>query len=376
MRPNERNSVKQSHRWVIKIGSALLTNDGRGLDELAIADWVDQLASLSQAGIELVLVSSGSIAAGMVRLNLSKRPREIFRLQAAAAVGQMGLVQCYERNFQRYQLHTAQILLTHDDLSNRERYLNARSTLRTLVEYGVIPIVNENDTVVTEEIRFGDNDTLGALVANLIEADLLVILTDQDGLFDRDPRLHAHAKMINRVQSSASDLAAMAGSSSGHLGQGGMSTKVRAARMAARSGAYTVIANGRTSHILQRLHQGEALGTLLVPDQEPMLARKQWLAGHLQAKGELTLDQGAVTVLCARGKSLLAVGVIQLNGDFSRGEMVRIKDPEGEVLAHGLINYSSREAALILGQPSHAIESILGYVGEAELVHRDNLVLL
>lgn len=372
----ERAPIKQSRRWVIKIGSALLTNDGLGLDEAAIADWVDQLASLNRSGIELVLVSSGSIAEGMARLHLSSRPREIFRLQAAAAVGQMGLIQCYERNFKRYQLNTAQILLTHDDLSNRERYLNARGTLRVLVDYGVVPVINENDTVVTEEIRFGDNDTLGALVTNLVEADLLVILTDQDGLFNQDPRLYKDASLVSQIQARSSSLEKMAGGSSGTLGQGGMLTKVRAARMAARSGAHTVIANGRTSGILHRLRQGEILGTLLVASQEPILARKQWLAGHLQAKGELKLDQGAVTMLCDQGKSLLAVGVTQVNGSFSRGEMVRIKNPDGKILAHGLINYNTQETVRILGQPSHAIEAILGYVGEEELVHRDNLVLL
>ena len=363
-------------RWVVKIGSALLTDDGKGLDKQAIAGWVDQLAQLRQQGVEIVLVSSGSIAEGMVRLGWAQRPKEIHNLQAAAAVGQMGLVQCYEESFSRHGMRTAQILLTHDDLTHRERYLNARGTLRALVSHDVIPVVNENDTVVTDEIRFGDNDTLGALVANLVEADLLVILTDQDGLCDKDPRHHADAKLLSQVHAGDPALIPMASGSAGTLGSGGMLTKIQAAKLAARSGANTIIANGRTTGVLRRLRQGETLGTLFIPDQEPLLARKQWLAGHLKAKGELHLDAGAVKVLTQQGKSLLSVGVSLVKGNFTRGDMVLILDSHGQTIARGLVNYSSSEAFQIVGLASGSIESILGYVAEPELIHRDNLVLL
>ncbi|HCH25328.1 MAG TPA: glutamate 5-kinase [Oceanospirillaceae bacterium] len=373
---NKRTVGASSQRWVVKVGSALLTDDGKGLDTQAIAGWVDQLASLCASGVELVLVSSGSIAEGMVRLGWDKRPTEVYNLQAAAAVGQMGLVQCYERNFARHGQHTAQILLTHDDLSNRKRYLNARATLQALVGYGVVPIINENDTVVTDEIKFGDNDTLGALVANLVHADLLVILTDQDGLCDKDPRHHADAKLLGEVQAGDPSLDAMASSKGGVLGSGGMFTKVQAAKLAARSGTPTIVANGREQDILLRLRQDEMLGTLFVPDAEPLHARKQWLAGHLQAKGEVWLDAGAVAVLQEQGKSLLSVGVTKVEGDFSRGEMVQIKDPQGVIIGRGLINYKAAEAAQICGVPSNQIASVLGYDNEPELMHRDNLVLV
>ncbi|MDP6968477.1 MAG: glutamate 5-kinase [Gammaproteobacteria bacterium] len=365
-----------SQRWVVKIGSALLTADGKGLDTQAIAGWVDQLAALCASGVELVLVSSGSIAEGMVRLGWQQRPTEVYNLQAAAAVGQMGLVQCYERNFARHGKHTAQILLTHDDLSNRKRYLNARSTLQALVDYGVVPVVNENDTVVTNEIRFGDNDTLGALVANLVEADLLIILTDQDGLCNKDPRHHADAELLHEVRAGDPALDSMAGSKGGALGSGGMFTKVQAAKLAARSGTQTIVANGREKDILLRLREDELLGTLFITDQEPLVARKQWLAGHLQAKGEVWLDAGAVAVLQQQGKSLLAVGVTRVVGDFSRGEMVQIKDPQGAVIGRGLVNYKATEANQIIGLASNRIAAVLGYVNEPELIHRDNLVLV
>ena len=372
---SKRTVGASSQRWVVKVGSALLTDDGKGLDTQAIAGWVDQLASLCASGVELVLVSSGSIAEGMVRLGWDKRPTEVYNLQAAAAVGQMGLVQCYERNFGRHGQHTAQILLTHDDLSNRKRYLNARATLQALVGYGVVPVINENDTVVTDEIKFGDNDTLGALVANLVHADLLVILTDQDGLCDKDPRHHADAKLLSEVQAGDPSLDAMASSKGGVLGSGGMFTKVQAAKLAARSGTQTIVANGREKDILLRLREDEMLGTLFVPDAEPLHARKQWLAGHLQAKGEVWLDAGAVAVLQEQGKSLLSVGVTKVTGSFSRGEMVEIKDPQGNTIGRGLSNYKAEEAAQIIGVASSKIIDVLGYANEAELIHRDNLVL-
>ncbi|MCE8002998.1 glutamate 5-kinase [Halomonas sp. MCCC 1A11081] len=370
-----RDALRGARRVVVKIGSALLTNDGRGLDEAAIGGWVDQIAALHRQGLEVVLVSSGAVAAGMVRLGWQARPSAVHELQAAAAVGQNGLTQCYEHHFARHGLLTAQVLLTHDDLSNRKRYLNARSALRTLVDLRVIPVINENDTVVTDEIRFGDNDTLGALVANLLEAEALVILTDQEGLFDADPRHNPEASLISEGRADDPALAAMAGGG-GALGRGGMTTKIQAARLAARSGAVTVIASGRQPEVLTRLAAGESLGTLLRPEEAPMAARKRWLAGQLQVRGSLTLDAGAVKVLRGSGSSLLAVGVKALSGDFVRGDMVLCVDEQGQRIAKGLVNYGADEARRILGQPSHQIEAILGYMEAPELIHRDNLVVL
>jgi len=372
----KRTSIRHSLRWVVKIGSALLTNDGRGLAIEAMIPWVEDLVKLHQQNIELVIVSSGSVAEGMSRLGLTTRPSHLHELQAAAAVGQMGLVQAWERQFSRHDLRTAQVLLTHDDLSDRTRYLNARTTLRTLIDLGVIPIVNENDTVVTDEIRFGDNDTLAALVANLIEADYLVILTDQDGLFDADPRSKPEAKLIAHARANDTRLSAMVSASGGLLGRGGMATKLRAARLAARSGAATIIASGRSQNVLSRLRAGEHIGTLLKADRERWDARKQWLAGHLQTKGKLVLDAGAVEVLQNKGSSLLPVGVTRIEGRFNRGEMVGCFHSNGIEIARGLTNYTSEEASKIIRKPSGQIENILGYVNEPELIHRDNLVLL
>ena len=370
-----RQQLTTTRRWVVKIGSALLTNDGRGLNRDGIADWVAQLAGLRQRGVEIVLVSSGAVAEGMSRLGWQKRPHALHELQAAAAVGQMGLVQTYESGFQQFGLHTAQVLLTHDDLSNRHRYLNARSTLRTLLDLGVIPVVNENDTVVTDEIRFGDNDTLAALVTNLIEADLLVILTDQAGMCDKDPRQYPDARLIHETPANNPQLEAMASGSGGALGRGGMLTKVRAAKLAARSGSATLIAAGREADVLHRIAAGERLGTLFTPDTAPLLARKQWLAGHLQLRGRLTLDEGASKVLRESGKSLLPVGVKAVSGQFGRGEMVACEDEQGREVARGLVNYSAEETRRIMGRSSREIESLLGYVDEPELIHRDNLVI-
>ena len=370
-----RDALKRARRVVVKIGSALLTNDGRGLDEAAIGGWVDQIAALHRRGIEVVLVSSGAVAAGMLRLGWQARPSAVHELQAAAAVGQNGLTECYETHFARHGLLTAQVLLTHDDLSNRKRYLNARSALRTLVALRVVPVVNENDTVVTDEIRFGDNDTLGALVANLLEAEALVILTDQEGLFDADPRSNPAARLIAEGRADDPQLAAVAGGG-GVLGRGGMATKVRAAQLAARSGAVTVIASGRQPEVLGRLAGGERLGTLLLPEQAPMAARKRWLAGQLQVRGTLTLDAGAVKVLQSRGSSLLAVGVTAVSGQFRRGDMVLCVDDQGRHVAKGLVNYGADEARQLVGKPSHQIEAILGYMEAPELIHRDNLVVL
>ena len=371
-----RQSLGQKKRWVIKIGSALLTNDGEGLDKPAIQSWVAQIAALCEQGIEPVLVSSGSVAEGMQRLGWTERPSEVYKLQAAAAIGQMGLIQVYESFFQAHQLHTAQVLLTHDDLSHRKRYLNARSTLRTLVGLGTVPVVNENDTVATDEIQFGDNDTLAALVANLLEADLLVILTDQQGLFDREPRQHSDAKLISEGHAGDEQLEGMASSKGGSLGRGGMATKVRAAKRAARSGTATLIASGRNPNVLASIAAGEEVGTLLLPTHAPLAARKQWLASHLQTRGQLRLDQGAVKVLRQSGKSLLSIGVTAVDGSFHRGEIVACLAPDGQEVARGLVNYSSEETAKILRQPSDKIAAILGYVDEPELIHRDNLVLV
>ena len=371
-----RESLAHSGRWVVKIGSALLTDDGRGLARDSINDWVDQLVVLRRAGLELILVSSGSVAEGMFRLGIKERPEELHLLQAAAAVGQMGLVQAYEEAFQRHGLHTAQVLLTHDDLSNRKRYLNARSTLRSIVDLGAIPIINENDTVVTDEIRFGDNDTLGALVANLVEADGLIILTDQQGMYDKDPRKNSDAKLLGQVYASNPELDLMASGGAGALGRGGMTTKVRAARLAARSGAFTVVVGGRIDRVLLRLRESEVLGTLMMPDQSRQVARKQWLAGHLQMAGRLVLDEGAVAVLQKGGKSLLSVGVVTVIGSFRRGDMVSCEDVSGLEVARGLVNYDAVDVQKIKGLPSDRILSVLGYCHESELIHRDNMVLI
>lgn len=371
-----REKVSGARRWVVKIGSALLTADGRGLDQQAMTVWVEQMVALHAAGIELVLVSSGAVAAGMSRLGWKVRPNAIHELQAAAAVGQMGLVQAWESSFARHGRHTAQILLTHDDLADRKRYLNARTTLRTLIELGVIPVINENDTVVTDEIRFGDNDTLAALVANLVEAELLVILTDRDGMFEADPRHNPEAALIFEARADDPALDAVAGSAGGALGRGGMQTKLRAARLAARSGAYTMIVGGRIERVLDRLRAGERLGTLLAPERGLLAARKQWLAGQLQTRGRLVLDDGAVKAVLKDHKSLLPVGVTAVEGNFRRGEMVVCLAPDGREVARGLVNYSAVDTRKIAGQGSAAIESLLGYVDERELVHRDNLIVV
>jgi glutamate 5-kinase len=366
--------IAAARRLVIKVGSALVTNNGEGLDLAAISEWARQIAALREAGKEVVLVSSGAIACGMQRLGWSKRPHAVHELQAAAAVGQMGLAQVYESAFAQHGLHTAQVLLTHDDLADRKRYLNARSTLSTLLQLGVVPIINENDTVVTDEIKFGDNDTLGALVANLVEADCLIILTDQQGLFTADPRRDVSATLI--VEASAGDpaLEAMAGGAGTQYGRGGMITKVIAAKRAARSGAHTVIASGREVDIMPRLARGEPVGTLLTSETPPLTARKQWLADHLQLNGKLILDNGAIKALKA-GKSLLPIGVVDVQGDFERGAAVACLSSNGEEIARGLANYGSSDARRIARRASQDIEDILGYIDEPEIIHRDNMIL-
>jgi len=361
---------------VVKVGSSLVTDEGRGLDAAAIARWAAQIARLRELGRRTILVSSGAIAEGMQRLGWTKRPSAMHELQAAAAVGQMGLVQGYESCFREHGLHTAQVLLTHADMADRQRYLNARSTLRTLLRLGVIPVINENDTVVTDEIKFGDNDTLAALVTNLVEADALVILTDQAGLYEVDPRKDAAAKLVQQADAADPRLEAMAGGTGTALARGGMLTKVLAARRAARSGAHTVIASGREPEVLVRLAQGERIGTLLTAQTVPLAARKQWLADHLTVSGQLRLDAGAVKALMRDGKSLLPVGVTEAAGEFQRGEVVVCIDPGGREVARGLANYSAEETRRIMRRPSSEIEAILGYVDEPELIHRDNLVLL
>jgi glutamate 5-kinase len=370
-----RSLVREARRLVVKVGSALVTSNGAGLDLAAMAAWAAQIARLHDQGRQVLLVSSGAIAAGMQRLGWKTRPHRMHELQAAAAIGQMGLAQAYEGAFSRYGLRTAQILLTHEDLADRTRYLNARSTLATLIELGVVPIINENDTVVTDEIKFGDNDTLGALVANLMEADCLVILTDQAGLYTADPRSDPSAALVSEGRADDPAYAAMAGGAASGISKGGMITKVRAAQRAARSGAHTLIASGREPDVLLRLAAGEAIGTLLVAGSSPLQARKQWLADHLQLAGALALDAGAVQALRA-GRSLLPIGVTGLQGEFERGAVVACRGPDGREIARGLTNYSSAEARRIAGRPTVEIESILGYIDEPELIHRDNLVLL
>ena len=373
---SNRNSLKNAKTWVIKIGSSLLTDDGKGLNRDNMAAWVKQIAAFRQSGIAVVLVSSGAVAEGVSRLGLKGRPSAIHDQQAAAAVGQMGLIQAYESEFQKFDLHTAQVLLTHDDLSNRKRYLNARITLKTLLDLGVIPVINENDTVVTDEICFGDNDTLAGLVANLINADAMVILTDQDGLYKEDPRSNPGAELVSEAHCSEDALLGFAGTGHGALGRGGMQTKIQAARLAARSGTLTCIANGRQDNILTMLREGDNTGTLLLPENEPLAARKQWLASHLKVKGTLILDEGAVKVLKASGKSLLPVGLKSCSGNFQRGDVVSCTDEQGNAIARGLVNYTSEETAKLAGKPTDQIIPLLGYDGDHELVHRDNLVLL
>ena len=368
--------IRHAKRLIVKVGSSLVTNDGKGLDHAAIARWAAQIAQLRAAGKEVVLVSSGAIAEGMQRLGFDKRPTGIHELQACAAVGQMGLAQVYETSFRAHRLQTAQVLLTHADLADRERYLNARSTLFTLLRFGVVPIINENDTVVTDEIKFGDNDTLGALVANLIEGDALVILTDQQGLFTADPRKDPTAQFVHQAIAGEANLEAMAGGAGSSLGRGGMLTKILAAKRAATSGAHTVIASGREENVLTRLAAGEAIGTHLRAQTAQLTARKQWMADHLQTAGKVVLDDGAVKKLSAEGKSLLPIGVTAVNGEFGRGEVITCVDQNGQPIARGITNYASSEARRIMRRPSAEIASILGYVDGPELIHRDNLVLL
>lgn len=373
---NSRADFANIRRVVIKIGSSLLTKGGQGLDTVAIAEWVRQMAGLRQQGVDVILVSSGSVAEGMCRLGLKVRPTVLHELQAAASVGQMGLVRVFDDNFQQHNLHAAQVLLTHDDLSDRQRYLNARSTLLTLLKFGVIPVINENDAVATEEIRFGDNDTLAALVANLVEAELLVILTDQKGLFTADPSVYPDATLLSEVSVNDERLEKMAGDSRSGLGRGGMFTKVRAARLAARSGAATVVAPGVLNNVIAAVFSGTEVGTHFLPDVEPLIARKRWLAGQLQVKGQLIVDLGAAKALKEQGKSLLAVGVKAVSGEFERGELVSCVDEAGLEVARGLINYGYSDAKLILGKSSAEFEKILGYADDAEIIHRDNLVLI
>ena len=370
-------STANCQRWVVKIGSSLLTRQGKGLDHDAINSWVEQLAALKRQGKEVVLVSSGSVAEGMTRLGWSRRPQELQKLQAAAAVGQMGLIQAYESSFQRFDMHTAQVLLTHQEIHNRQQYLNAKHTLKTLLQLGVVPVINENDTVATEEIKLGDNDNLAAMVANLVEADLLLILTDQAGVYDADPRKNKDAALISEMSVNDVILDDVAGGSGTHIGSGGMQTKIEAARRAARSGAMTLIVSGSESDIILDIAADKKCGTRLIPDQRPLAARKQWLAGHLQVSGKLVLDEGAVNALTgAVGASLLAVGVVEVAGEFKRGDLVACVSQQGKEIARGLVNYSADEARKIQRHGSQEIKSILGYVDEPELIHVDDLVVL
>jgi glutamate 5-kinase len=373
--PSDSPVLRNARRIVVKVGSSLVTDEGRGLDAQAIGQWCEQLAALVKDGREVIMVSSGAIAEGMKRLGWSVRPKAIHELQAAAAVGQMGLAQVYETELRANGIGSAQVLLTHGDLADRERYLNARSTLLTLLQLGVVPVINENDTVVNDEIKFGDNDTLGALVANLVEADALIILTDQKGLYSADPRKDPAARFIHEAQAGDARLEAMAGGAGSSIGRGGMITKILAAKRAAGSGASTVIAWGREPQALIRLTQGEAIGTLLIAPTQKMQARKQWMADHLQLRGSVSVDPGAASVVRDGGKSLLPIGMTGVQGDFSRGDVIAIRDAEGIEIARGLANYSSSEARLICRKASSEFEKLLGYTGESEMVHRTNLVL-
>ena len=367
--------LQQARRIVVKVGSSLVTNEGRGLDAAAIGNWSRQLAALAGQGREVVMVSSGAVAEGMKRLGWTRRPKELHELQAAAAVGQMGLAQVYESTLREQGLGSAQVLLTHADLADRERYLNARSTLLTLLGHRIIPVINENDTVVNDEIKFGDNDTLGALVANLVDADALVILTDQKGLYSADPRKDSQARFIHEARAGDADLERMAGGAGSQIGRGGMITKVLAAKRAASSGASTVIAWGREADVLIRLAAGEAIGTALLAATPKLAARKQWMADHLQLRGAVVVDAGAAAKVRDGGKSLLPIGVVEVQGEFHRGDVIAVRGPEGGELARGLANYGSAEARLIARKPSSEFEKLLGYAAEPEMIHRDNLVL-
>ena len=371
-----RDQITNGKRWVIKVGSTLLTANGEGLDQALIEQWSAQMAKLIDDGCEVVLVSSGSIAEGMARLGWQQRPSTVHDLQAAAAVGQMGLIQAYESVFKQYNRKTAQVLLTHEDMANRRRYLNARSTLNTLLGLGVLPIVNENDTVITDEIRLGDNDTLAALVVSLIDADVLVLLTDQEGLFDKDPRGNADATLLKSANASDPNVLALAGPSGSQLGSGGMATKIGAAVRAAKNGATTIIASGTQPDVLQRLKKGEQLGTMLTSDQAPQDAKKRWLSNQLRVNGTLTIDSGAIKHMTEQGSSLLAVGVTQCTGDFKRGELIACVSADGKEYARGLINYSAEETRKLVGKPSHMINELLGFEREPELIHRDNMVVV
>ena len=374
---SKRQQVSQTKRWVIKDGSSLVTNEGRGLDQQAISNLASQLAALVESGKEIILVSSGAIAEGMSRLKWNKRPHAVYELQAAAAVGQMGLIQAYESCLQNHSLHSAQVLLTHEDLQDRKRYLNARTTLRKLLSLKVVPVVNENDTVSTDEIKFGDNDTLAALVSNLVEADTLIILTDQEGIYESPPdQENTDNNLIDEISANDTLLDEVAGPSAGELGRGGMLTKVSAARLAARAGAATIIASGKQENILLEIANGKPFGSLLFPEDEPLIARKQWIANQLYTQGELVLDEGACEVICGQGKSLLSIGVQKVSGKFERGEVVSCINPKGKEIARGLVNYSYQETEQLKGKASTEIENTLGYAEEPELIHRDNLVVL
>ncbi|WP_159910760.1 glutamate 5-kinase [Pantoea sp. 18069] len=372
--------LRDARRIVVKVGSSLVTNEGRGLDEEAIAQWSQQLAALVRGdadGVrrEVVMVSSGAIAEGMKRLGWKTRPRQVHELQAAAAVGQMGLVQMYETKLREQGVGSAQVLLTHADLADRERYLNARTTLLTLLNLGVVPVINENDTVVNDEIKFGDNDTLGALVANLVDADALVILTDQKGLYTADPRKNPDARFVDEAQAGDPALEAMAGGAGSSIGSGGMITKILAAKRAAGSGASTVIAWGREPNVLGRLVAGEAIGSLLLAQTPKKQARKQWIADHLQLRGAVSVDQGAADKLQEEGKSLLPIGMTGVEGTFSRGDVIAVRNPQGREIARGLANYASAEARLLCRKSSSEFERLLGYSAESEMIHRDNMIV-
>ncbi len=366
--------LKACKRIVVKIGSSLLTANGQGLDLEAISHWAKQIVDLHHAGHEMILVTSGAVAEGMVRMKLPHRPTDLPSLQACAAIGQMGLIQTWSSVLDRHHIKTAQVLLTHDDLTDRRRYLNSCDALQQLIDWHVIPVINENDTVSTDEIRFGDNDTLAAMVAGQVHADLLIILTDQQGMFDADPRSNPEAKLLSTVRALDETLFEMAGGS-GTLGTGGMLTKVRAARLAAKSGCPTLIASGESDRVLARLMAGELLGTLFITDDDRMTAHQQWLAAHLQTAGRLVIDDGAVNAIKTQHRSLLPVGVKAIEGHFDRGDVVECVDRQGKRIAVGRVNFSSRSAELVKGLASDKVYQVLGEARSLEMIHRNHMAI-
>jgi len=371
-----KKTLGKTRRIVVKVGSSILASVEKGLHREVFSHLAKEISDIKRKGYEIVLVSSGAIAAGMEKLGYRARPQSITQKQATAAVGQGRLMKIYEDHFSRYQQIVAQILLTHDDLSHRRRFLNARNTLLALLGLGIIPIINENDTVVVDEIKFGDNDNLSALIANLIEADLLVILTDMEGLCDADPRYHPQAHCISLVEDIDMDIGARIGDAGGPWNVGGMISKIQAARKASRSGIPTVIACGTKEGVLHQILRGKEIGTLILPKEEALSSRKRWIAFNLKPKGDVVVDEGAKRAIVQKGKSLLPSGIVRIRGAFDRGDPVSCLGPKGKEFARGLVNYSAAELEKIKGLRTDHIERALGYKYSDEIIHRDDLVVL